>query len=197
MKFFRSVLPVMAVLALLVSGCNSGGNVKTVDPKPTVIPNNAQTPSATEPRVAIFGKWKLDKIALKSDAYDGTSSEAGEKNEEHYLGKELEYTDKYLRLGEKMFLNPKYTLEYMKISEYDDGGKFRLPDFYGYILNEKINIENKENYKDLSDVPLKFFNVTFDKDYFIQVGTQVVMLDKDTMLVGIWGKIILAHRVKM
>ena len=179
--------------------------------KPTISPennndvlnagdNNEKLDSTNneESRVEIFGVWRLEKIALKSAAYDGTSKEAlGGIDEEDYVGLELEFTDKFLRLGNDKFLNPEYTLEYMKVPEYNDGGKFRLPDVYGFIHDENISIVNREKYKSLSEVPLKLYQAKFKEDYFIPLGTQVVVLNNDTMLVGIWGKIILARRVKM
>ncbi|WP_010247963.1 hypothetical protein [Acetivibrio cellulolyticus] len=151
-----------------------------------------------ESSLEIFGIWHLGKIVLKSDAYDGTSKDAlGGIDEEEYVGLELEFTDKFLRLGKDKFLNPEYTLEYMSVAKYNDGGKFRLPDVYSFIHDENVNIVNREKYKSLSEVPLKFYQASFKEDYSIPVGTQVVMLNNDTMLVGIWGKIILARRVKM
>lgn len=158
---------------------------------------NDEVDSEEESDIEIFGIWNLEKVVLKSEAYDGTSKEAlGGIDEEDYVGLELEFADKYLRLGEDEFLNPEYILEYMKVPEYNDGGKFRLPSFYEFIENENINIVNSEKYKSWSELPLKFYQVKFKEDYFIPVGTQVILLNNDTMLVGIWGKIILAHRVK-
>lgn len=147
--------------------------------------------------IEIFGRWNLEKVVLKSEAYDGTSKEAlGGIDEEDYVGLELEFTDKYLRLGEDEFPDPEYILEYLTVTEYNDGGKYILPDIFSFIQDESINIVNREKYKSLSEVPLKFYQAKFKEDYFIPVGTQVVMLNNDTILVGIWGKIILAHRVK-
>ena len=178
--------------------------------KPTISPENnnyalnagdknekLDSTNNEESRLEIFGVWCLEKIALKSDAYDGTSKEAlGGIDEEDYVGLELEFTDKFLRLGKDKFLNPEYTLEYMTVTKYNDGGKFRLPDVFGFIHDENINIVNRKKYKSLSEVPLKFYQAKFKEDYFIPVGTQVVVLNNDTMLVGIWGKIILARRIK-
>lgn len=150
-----------------------------------------------ESKPEIFGTWSLEKIVLKSEAYDGTSKEAlGGIDEEDYVGLELEFTDKYLRLGEEKFLYPKYILEYMTVAEYNDCGKYKLPSTYGVILDQNIDIANSEKYEWLSEIPLKFYQANFDEDYFIPVGTQVVVLNNDIMLVGIWGKIILARRVK-
>ncbi len=159
--------------------------------------NLTDSESKDKSDIEIYGIWNLEKVVLKSEAYDGTSKEAlGGIDEEDYVGLELEFTDKYLRLGEDKFPNPKYTLEYMTVTEYNDGGKYILPDVFSFIQDENIIIVNREKYKSLSEVPLKFYQAKFKKDYFIPVGTQVVMLNNDTMLVGIWGKIILAHRVK-
>jgi hypothetical protein len=155
------------------------------------------TENKVESGIEIFGRWDLEKVVLKSKAYDGTSKEAlGDIDEVDYVGLELEFTDKYLRLGEDEFPNPEYILEYMTVAEYNEGGKYILPDIFSFIQDESINIINREKYKSLSEVPLKLYQAKFKEDYFIPVGTQVVMLNNDTMLVGIWGKIILAHRVK-
>jgi hypothetical protein len=37
--------------------------------------------------------------------------------------------------------------------------------------------------------------VTFKENYFTPVGTQIELLNENVILVGVWGDIILAHRV--
>ncbi|WP_372999180.1 hypothetical protein [Lutispora sp.] len=164
--------------------------------------NNLTTksPDNNESTPLIFGTWTLEKVVLISEILMFPSEEDDSPdlvdNTEKYVGLELEYTDKYLRLGGEKFFNPKYNLKYMTIPEYNDGGKFKQPSLYDVISNENINITNSEKYEWLSEVPLEFYQVNFDEDYPISVGTQVVVLNDDTMLVGVWGKIILARRVE-
>ena len=99
-------------------------------------------------------------------------------------------------MGDDVLPDPIYTLEYRTVERYNSGGKYKVPDIYDVIENEKINILNSDKYEWLSEVPLRFYQAKFEEDYFIPVGQQVVLLNNNTMLVGIWGKIILAHRVK-
>ncbi len=144
----------------------------------------------------IFGVWKLDKVVLKSDMVDGTSKEALVIDEEDYLGYEVEYTSEFFRLGQDKYPNPIYNIEYRTASSYNDGGRYKLPDFFGFINDSDIVVDGKSEYGQYwSELPLKVYDITFTEEHFIPVGTQIVVLNDDTILVGIWGKIILAHRV--
>ena len=59
-----------------------------------------------------------------------------------------------------------------------------------------------ENILNLSQVELMRIDVKFDyetnyQDYpFIPVGTQAVLLNSNTMMIGVWGKVLLAYRIQ-
>ncbi|MDL2302208.1 hypothetical protein LJC58_07630 [Lachnospiraceae bacterium OttesenSCG-928-D06] len=90
----------------------------------------------------------------------------------------------------------------LTVEQYDYGGKFRLPDLYGFIVEEGIELSGMNGYEYLSDIPLQRIDVKFlgevsyDEYNFIPVGTQCVLLNEDVMLIGVWGKILVAYRNK-
>lgn len=153
----------------------------------------------------IYGVWEIEKVAVISEMYAGTSLDGDfEENlvdTADYIGYELEYTSDTFRLGENVYDNPAYFLDYLTIKEYNDGGKYILPDVYGFITNEGIHVYNEDNYESLSDAQIKRYQISFDEAvkygeyHFIPVGTQVVLLNETTMLVGAWGKILLAYKI--
>jgi hypothetical protein len=59
-----------------------------------------------------------------------------------------------------------------------------------------------ENTHNLSQVELMRIEVKFDyetdyQDYpFIPVGTQAVLLNSNTMMIGAWGKVLLAYGIQ-
>lgn len=148
----------------------------------------------------IYGKWSLDEIALISDMLmfppqnEEDSSDLFDDSE-MYLGLDLEVNESYLRLGDKEFLTPIFSLEYMTVKEFNDGGDFKLPDVYTFLLDENIIIDGIDEYESLSDIPLKVYKISFDEDYTIPIKSQFLVLNHDTMLIGVWGKIILAKRI--
>lgn len=163
----------------------------------TSLPDN-QVQSEMSEYDDFFGIWTLERIVLKSKAYDGTSKEAlAGIDEEDYIDLELEILPESFRLGENIYKKPVYHIEYKTCEEYNNGGNYILPDFYGFLNEEDIIIENADQYTETSLVPLKYLEVAFEEEYFIPVGRQCVLLNSDTMLVGIWGKIILAHKVSI
>jgi hypothetical protein len=149
----------------------------------------------------IFGTWSLEKIALISEILmfppdNEEDSSDLQDDAESYIGLELELNKSYFRLADKEILSPNYSLEYMTLKEFNEGGNFKLPDAYTFLLDEEINIEGSEKYESLSDVPLKVYEVSFDEDNLVPVKKQFVVLNQDTMFIGVWGKIILAKRIE-
>ena len=149
-----------------------------------------------------FGVWSLDSIVLKSEMYSDDISKNGEiipVDVEDFLGYELEYNSQFLRIREEKYDDPEYTLIYQTVDKYEEGGKFRLtvgfPSFHEFIENENIKINGMEEYDYLGDIPLQIYDVSFIQEYHIPVGSQLVVLNDDMILIGVWGKIILAHRV--
>lgn len=111
-----------------------------------------------EEECELYGTWYIDRVALISDMYTGTTLDGDfEENlfdPAEYIGYELQYSEEFFCLGDAEYCDPLYELQYQSVEEYDNGGKFD----------------------------------------FIPVGTQCILLNKDTMLLGIWGKILLAYR---
>lgn len=68
------------------------------------------------------------------------------------------------------------------------------PRIFGRNFADTIYILDEYEY--MGDVSLVYFVILFDEHHFTPVGTQCVLLNENTMLVVVWGKIILAHRVE-
>lgn len=144
-----------------------------------------------------FGIWSLDEIVLESNNYSGEKYRDGRKfSEKEYIGCEIEYQSQFFRLKDEKFFNPTYTLYDFTVFDYDINGDFQTPDFYDLIKNKQILVNKSEEYKDMAEVPLLYFTLSFNETHFIPIGSQCVMLNDNTMLVGVWGKIILSHRVE-
>ena len=111
------------------------------------------------------------------------------------------YWEINFQLGGKRYTDPKYVITNTTVKEFNEGGRFYNPNLYEFILNEKIEIFDAEKLDYLAEVPLLQVEVEFDKEVsygefdFIPVGTQCVILNERTMLIGLWGKILLAHRI--
>lgn len=201
MSVFQKVISLLtyAIVIGILSGClqNTNNDLYKISEQTAILTNllNEQEENEKSEYNDFFGVWQLERVVLKSKAYDGTSTEAlGGIDEEEYLGFELEFLPESFRLGENIYEKPVYYLKYTTCEEYNNGGNYILPDFYGFLNEEDIIIENSDKYTETSLVPLKYLEVTFEEEYFIPVGTQCVLLNSDTMLVGIWGKVILAHK---
>jgi hypothetical protein len=63
---------------------------------------------------------------------------------------------------------------------------FEYPDLYEFVEKERIKVDKMEDYENMDDIPLVYFLVTFKENYFITVGTQIVLLNENVMLVGVW-----------
>lgn len=152
-----------------------------------------------------YGVWRIDKAALQSKMYTGTAWDGDfEENlydPADYIGLEIEYNPEYFQLGSERYINPKYTLTNTTLKDVNEGGKFYNPDIYEFIINEKIEITNESDYNYLAEVPLLQVEVKFDREVsydqfgFIPVGTQCFILNEDTMLIGSWGKTLLAYKI--
>lgn len=159
---------------------------------------------SSEEKYDFFGTWRIKKVALTSEMYTGTTLDGVREEDlydsEDYLGYELEYSSKIFRLGDAKYKNPNYVITNITIESFDNGGRFRLPDIYTFIAEEGIKINNGEKYT--SETPLIYFKIEFEEEIsykkynFIPVGTQCVLLNHDIMLIGLWGKVLIAYRVK-
>jgi len=150
-----------------------------------------------------FGVWSLDKVVLRSKMYSDDITKNGDVipfDVEDYLGYEVEYSSEYFRLGEEKYNNPQYNLSTVTVDEYEAGGKFRLtagyPSVQEFIENGGIKVDRMDDYGYIGELPLECLRIRFEEDYFIPVGTQCIILNDDTMLIGLWGKIIIAHRIE-
>jgi len=148
----------------------------------------------------IYGVWILEQVVLRSEMYSDDITKNGEiipVDVEDYLGYEVEYAVDFFRLGETTYLNPIYTQSTTTVDNYEEGGRFRLtdnfPSIQEFFEDKKIELDGIEDYVYLGDFPLIRFDVGVDPH--IPVGSKCVVLNTDTILVGTWGKIILASRV--
>ena len=193
------------LVCLSVCGCKNApesgyeGNltIKTGD----IFPENAGMEGAD----FLSGEWEIERAVLESDMYTGTSMDGDFENNifdpEGYVGYTLKYSEESFSLGDVEYSNPCYMTSEITVEEYNQGGDFRNPDLYTLIAEEEMEVEKGENISDLSQALLAYIDVKFDYETkyleysFIPVGTQIVLLNRDTMLIGVWGKILLAHRI--
>ncbi|MCL2083024.1 MAG: hypothetical protein FWH04_07305 [Oscillospiraceae bacterium] len=171
---------------------------------------NGSIQAPSPPLSPILGIWRLEKIVLVSDDYEEAHHRMNNRGgvrvyREDYLGYEIEYTEQYVRLGDWKYIASEYSLWGFVISSYLSNGSFWRSDFEKILDDNNIDLDKKGEYEDLGDIPIDYVTVSAlrecsyrDGDDFPSppVGDQCLLLNKDTMLVGVWGKIILARRVK-
>lgn len=175
------------ILLLLVCPVGMFGYIKTADAE----------------KKPFYGTWRIEKVAMVSDMYTGTTLDGDfEENfydSEDFLGYELEYTDRYFRIGDKKYKNPEYVMEYETVDAIDRGIKARPVGLYTFLAREEILANNDQDYT--GETLLLRFDVDFadevsyGKYNFIPVGTQCILLNENAMIVGIWGKTLLARRL--
>lgn len=151
----------------------------------------------------LYGTWYIDSAVLKSEMYTGTTMDGWSEEDLYdpadYIGFEIEYSSQFFRLGTEKYNNPIYSVEKETLFEFNEGGDFKLPSFLQLIDEKEIEIYGEYS-EDESDYIIPFFQIDFDygvkydKYDFIPMGTQVVLLNDNTMLVGVWGKIMIAYR---
>ncbi len=149
-------------------------------------------------KIELYGTWSLDKVILSSKNY------VGEKNwgdghifsEKQYVGYEVEYTPDYFRLGDQKFFSPMYKVSEFRFYDFNNNGDFENPDLYEFVKKEGVHIDKIEEYENMDDIPLTYFLVTLNENNFIPVGDQCLLLNENIMLVGVWGDVILAHRLE-
>lgn len=153
--------------------------------------------------IRLFGTWRMDEVAVISTLYERTPPGAYIKfyDSADYIGLELEYTPQMMRLGEEEYESPAYQIQYDTVLGIDhEGGRPRFePHLHDYLLDKGIEVKAMEN--PLDPMVIKFFvefegKVSYGEYPFIPVGAACILLNDDTMLVGVWGKLLLAHRVE-
>ena len=167
--------------------------------------NSERNVSIEETKI-LYGEWQIDRAVLESTMYTGTSLDGDFENNifdpEDYVGYILRYSEESFSLGDVEYVNPCYLVREITVGEYNEGGVFRNSDLLTLIAEEEIEVERNAISPNMSQARLLWVDVAFDyeADYldysFIPVGTQVVLLNYDTMLVGVWGKILLAYRIQ-
>lgn len=202
-SLYRKCIPCIIILGIvLLSGCNE----MTMEQNGESAETQTQPETEVSEELSIYGTWKIEKVALISEMYTGTTLD-GDKEEdlydsEDFLGYELEYTEKFFRIGDKVYENPKYITSEDTVKGFDLGNSFRPMCLYTLIVEENIEMEKPENSENLGDaIIVKYYlefenEVSYGKYDFIPVGAQVILLNDDAMLVGVWGKILLAYRIE-
>lgn len=162
----------------------------------------------------IYGTWHIDKMVM--ERYIETPDEEYprlwycdireqyEYEPEGYIGLELEYTEDFLRIGDQAYQNPRYTFDIATIEELNGYDSWE-PTFYQYIEEEGIILKGEKD-GDISRCKLPWVLVYVDygqkyidkngEEYpFPPIGDECVLLNDDTMLLGTWGKILMATRI--
>ncbi|MDE6435134.1 MAG: hypothetical protein K2L07_12995 [Lachnospiraceae bacterium] len=202
------------LIVLVISDMVILKNSNTIPPSPDGYLNqqvenaeeNSERNVSIEETKILYGEWQIDRAVLESTMYTGTSLDGDFENNifdpEDYVGYILRYSEESFSLGDVEYVNPCYLVREITVGEYNEGGVFRNPDLLTLIAEEEIEVEGNAISPNMSQARLLWVDVTFDYEAnyldcsFIPVGTQVVLLDYDTMLVGVWGKILLAYRIQ-
>ncbi len=203
-----SKIAIIVISACLITcGCEQSisENINKVR-MPIEVDDKLPQEVSIEAKKILYGEWQIDRAVLKSNMYTGTSLDGDFENNifdpEDYVGYILRYSEESFSLGDVEFANPSYLVSEITVAEYNEGGDFRNPDLYTLIAEEEIEVGGAENTLNLSQVKLMRIDVKFDyetnyQDYpIIPVGTQAVLLNSNTMMIGVWGKVLLAYRIQ-
>lgn len=193
----------LVIITFMIAGCANISNINFL--KNTFISKQVNEGSEQSKEGRDFwGVWRIDEVVLTSEMYTGTTKDGDLEvdlyDPEDYIGMEVEYSFDFFRFEDQIYDNPEYIVKYVSVEEFQNGGDFRLPDLYGLIEEKQIKVNKSDEYNNLSETPLLCFdiafasNVQYDIYSFVPIGTQGVLLSNDTMLIGVWGKILLAHK---
>lgn len=161
------------------------------------------TIAITDESQSIYGLWQIADVAVISEMYTGTTLDGWAPEDlydpEAFIGYELEYGTDFFRLGDEIYKNPEYVVTTSTIDEFNEGGRFWNPDLYTFIEEENIVFDNADMY--IAEIPIAQYKLKFKEEVgygqydFIPMGTQCVQLNENTLLVGLWGKVMVAYRV--
>lgn len=195
--YARLTLAIACIICLV--GCGSVEDNQNDNLAETTITNNLFS------QESLYGTWRIDRAVLWSEMYTGTTLDGDlEENlydPEDFMGYELEYSEDLFRLGTEEYIEPIYSVEKETIDDVNSGGGFKTTNIYKLIREEEIKVCNEEMSEKLSKVEVPVFQVdfayeaTYEGYSFVPMGTQVVLLNEDTMLVGLWGEIMIAHKI--
>lgn len=157
------------------------------------------------PQSRFWGTWRMEEVAVISTMYTGTTLDGDFEeylyDSADYIGLELEYTPQMFRLGDMEYENPIYEIRYRSVLDIDcEGGRPRFePHLYDYLIDKGIDVKEMGN---PMDPTVMVYYVRFEEDIsygkypFIPVGAECILLNDNTMIVGVWGKLLLAHRIE-
>lgn len=198
----RTVVILVIITVLVFISCSLNQYFKHIEdlfsndnsyPKSTLSAENENTTTELD----IYGVWSLDKVVMKTGLTDN-------EDKEGYIGYQMEYSSEFLRLGDEKYYNPEYIFSTVTVPEFVGDGDYRAPNFYYFITEEGIQIDGVYDYDENEywfGLPIQCFEIKFSKtslsdNFAIPIGTKGMILNKDTILLGIWGESVLAHRIK-
>lgn len=183
-KDLKSINSPLTVKDISVNS-NEGTKSESIELKQSTA-NNTNNKTAV-----LYGVWSLDKVVMKSGLV--------ETGLETYLGLKIMYSPQYINFGLEKYYNPQYKYITELVPEFNGKYDYRAPNFYYFIKEEGIQIDGINNYdedKFWAGLPIQCFEVeSIDHEISIPVGMNGMILNEDTLLLGIWGEGILAHRV--
>ena len=210
-----NIFALIIALCVILSGCRADDSESaTLDATDSLFSTDMNKTSKP-----FFGVWKLDKIALT--VYDTHEYELLQEvglyyygipvNIEDYLGYEIEFTEEFVRLGDRYLYNPDY---YYSANLLSGGSIFSnsentwLPAYYN-SPEELISLfRNKEDTDKIylsrasiayPEYPLTYFQGSFlDPEFpeylFNPLFGSIIMLDENNILVGNTD-VVLAERI--
>lgn len=158
MKYFKLVLPVVVFFSLLLSGCNSGGNIKN-EPVSTVLPNKSD-PQIIKTKTyegvilmdSTLSTWRPDTESI-------TVFEKGLANslQLYYRQSDIQYDDidfviKNLSKYKRQYFGTTYK------------GKNVL--YCNFITDNSMDLQWKEKYIVVMDGGANFFSIKYDPETY-------------------------------
>ena len=109
MKKHKKIIEIILLLIILIFGIGISEDKKEIE--------------AIE--CPFFGTWRIEKVAVISDMYTGTTLDGVLEEDlydsENFLGYELEYAPQYFRIGDEKYEVPEYVVSYRTVHDFNVG----------------------------------------------------------------------------
>ena len=151
---------------------------------------------------SLYGVWLIDSVLLCSESFMSDAQRNDLSEYEKFIGCELEYNSDSIRLEKNDYSNPIYAQSFINFQTYNIDSGFQMPGLYGVVEEGYIELFEEVNMHKLSGIDLPSFsisveeNITFADGNYLPIGTSVVMLNNNAILVDYMGNYMIAYRVK-
>lgn len=151
---------------------------------------------------SLYGVWLIDSVLLCSESFMSDAQRNDLSECEKFIGCELEYNSDGIRLEKNDYSNPIYAQSFINFQTYNIDSGFQMPGLYGVVENGDVELFEEVDMHKLSGIDLPSFrisveeNITFADGDYLPIGTSVVMLNDNAILVDYMGNYMIAYRVE-